>query len=111
MSWKRYFNPVDTEQGGSGSYSPVGGPGNNGMGPAQANYSSYLPDVYVGSPNRVERYGQYNTMDLDSEVNAALDILAEFCTQMNKENETPFDIVFKGDVTDSEVKIKSLIYY
>jgi len=34
-------------------------------------------------------------MDSDSEVNAALDILAEFCTQANKENETPFDIVFK----------------
>ena len=30
-------------------------------------------DVYVGSPNRVDRYGHYNTMDMDSEVNAALD--------------------------------------
>ena len=63
MSWKRYFNTVDTDKGGSGNYSPLGGMSNNGMGPAQANYSSYLPDVYVGSPNRIERYGQYNTMD------------------------------------------------
>ena len=58
MSWKRYFNPVEADQGGTGNYSPWGGAGNSGMGPAQANYSSYLPDVYVGSPNRVERYGQ-----------------------------------------------------
>ena len=94
MSWKRYFNPVKTEDGGSGNYSPLGGTGSSGMGPAQANYSSYLPDVYVGSPNRVERYGQYNTMDLDSEVNAALDILAEFTTQKNKGNNTPFIIDF-----------------
>ena len=90
MSWKRYFNPVETDKGGTGNYSPLGGPGSNGMGPAQANYSSYLPDVYVGSPNRIERYGQYNTMDNDSEVNAALDILAEFCSQSNKENSTNF---------------------
>ena len=95
MSWKRYFNPVDTEQGGSGNYSPLGGTGNNGMGPAQANYSSYLPDVYVGSPNRIERYGQYNTMDLDSEVNAALDILAEFTSQKNKNNQ--FRAKFSGE--------------
>ena len=108
MSWKRYFNPVKTEEGGSGNYSPLGGTGSSGMGPAQANYSSYLPDVYVGSPNRVERYGQYNTMDLDSEVNAALDILAEFTTQKNKGNNTPFIIDFKQKATNSEVQTLKL---
>lgn len=74
-------------------------------GPARSNYSSYLPDVYVGSPNRVERYGQYNTMDLDSEVNAALDILAEFTTQKNAQNGTPFIVNFKQKATNSEVTI------
>ena len=74
-------------------------------GPARSNYSSYLPDVYVGSPNRVERYGQYNTMDQDSEVNAALDILAEFCTQQNKQNNTPFIINYKNKATNSEITI------
>ena len=108
MSWKRYFNPVKTEDGGSGNYSPLGGTGSSGMGPAQANYSSYLPDVYVGSPNRVERYGQYNTMDLDSEVNTALDILAEFTTQKNKGNNTPFIIDFKQKATNSEVQTLKL---
>jgi hypothetical protein len=44
-------------------------------------------------------------MDMDSEVNAALDILAEFCTQANKENNTPFQIFFKGSPTSTEVKI------
>ena len=53
MSWKRYFTPVPTGSNRDGSYSPLGGSSNQGMGPAQANYSSYLPDVYVGSPNRV----------------------------------------------------------
>jgi hypothetical protein len=102
MSWKKYFTeytPKDT----SGNTSPISGSGQTG--PARTNYSSFLPDVYSGHPNRIERYGQYETMDMDSEVNAALDILAEFCTQENKENKTPFTIFFKSQATGSETKI------
>ena len=106
MSWKKYFTPVPTGDNTSGSYSPIsGGSASSRPGPARSNYSSYLPDVYVGTPNRVERYGQYNTMDLDSEVNAALDILAEFCTQKNKKNDTHFDLKFYKDATNLEVQI------
>src|SRR5210317_335572 len=106
MSWKKYFTPVPTGDNTSGGYSPIsGGSASSRPGPARSNYSSYLPDVYVGTPNRVERYGQYNTMDLDSEVNAALDILAEFCTQKNKKNDTHFDLKFYKDATNSEVQI------
>ena len=102
MSWKRYFTeytPKDT----SGNTSPISGSGQSG--PARTNYSSFLPDVYSGHPNRIERYGQYETMDADSEVNAALDILAEFCTQESKENKTPFTVHFKSQATSSETKI------
>jgi hypothetical protein len=101
MSWKKYFTPVKIENQ-TGSMSPIGG---GRPGPARANYSSFLPDVYAGSPNRVERYMQYDTMDMDSEVNAALDILAEFCTQKDKENATPFHFYFKGKPTSTEVKL------
>jgi hypothetical protein len=73
--------------------------------PTHRNYSSYLPDVYSGHPNRLERYGQYDTMDSDSEVNAALDILAEFCTQQNEDNGTPFRVFFKEQATPTEVKL------
>src|SRR6056300_1972930 len=105
MSWKKYFTPVPTADNRNGSYSPFSLKGNNGIGPAAANYSSHLPDVYVGSHNRIERYGQYNTMDSDSEVNAALDILAEFCTQKNDQNGTNFTLDFKSKATNSEVTI------
>jgi hypothetical protein len=44
-------------------------------------------------------------MDMDSEVNAALDILAEFCTQKDKENRTPFQTFFRGSPTATEVKL------
>lgn len=107
MSWKRYFTPVPTSMNAGGSYSPFSFTRGTGLGPAAANYSSHLPDVYVGNPNRIERYGQYNTMDNDSEVNAALDILAEFCTQKNKENNTPFRIDFNSAATNSEIQILS----
>ena len=106
MSWKKYFTPVPTGDNMGGSYGPISGrSAASRPGPARSNYSSYLPDVYVGTPNRVERYGQYNTMDMDSEVNAALDILAEFCTQKNKKNDTHFDLKFHKDATNSEVQI------
>jgi len=103
MSWKKHFTPVDISDMKSGSMSPLSSRGR--AGPARANYSSYLPDVYAGSPNRVERYMQYDTMDMDSEVNAALDILAEFCTQKDKENTTPFNFKFRHQPTSTEVKL------
>ena len=106
MSWKKYFTPVNTGALTDGSWSPMSSPNSsNRPGPAKSNYSSYLPDVYTGSPNRVERYLQYDTMDMDPEVNAALDILAEFTTQKNKENSTPFNLAFKNKATNSEVRI------
>ena len=105
MSWKKHFTPVATSMNVGGSYSPFSFSKGQGVGPAAANYSSHLPDVYVGSPNRIERYAQYNTMDNDSEVNAALDILAEFCSQKNKENETPFKLKFSKAPTNTEVNI------
>ena len=106
MSWKKYFTPVPTGNATGGTYSPLSGTGSGNVpGPAARNYNSHLPDVYVGSPNRIERYGQYNTMDSDSEVNAALDILAEFCTQKNDQNGTHFIIDFKQKATNSETTI------
>jgi hypothetical protein len=102
MSWKKYFTPVNIDNK-SGALSPVSG--GNRPGPYKTNYSSFLPDVYAGTPNRVERYIQYDTMDMDSEVNAALDILSEFCTQRDKENGTPFQINFRNKASNVEVKL------
>ena len=95
MAWKKYFKDANL--------SPISGEKVPNF--AKRNYSSYLPDVYTGHPNRIQRYFQYDQMDSDSEINAALDILAEFSTQKNTENETPFDIVFKDETTEHEVKL------
>ena len=95
MAWKKYFKDANL--------SPISGEKVPNF--AKRNYSSYLPDVYTGHPNRIQRYFQYDQMDSDSEINAALDILAEFSTQQNTENETPFDIVFNDETTEHEVKL------
>ena len=104
MSWKKYFTPVD--QGNGSNLSPISGRNSgNRPGPASTNYSSYLPDVYTGSPNRIERYQQYEVMDSDPEVNAALDILAEFCTQKLKDGKSPFTVGWKNQATNTEVRV------
>jgi hypothetical protein len=97
--WKKYFKTSNLPS----NVSPLGG--GRAPDPGFRNYQSQLPEVYTGQPNRVERYNQYEQMDMDSEVNAALDILAEFCTQKNAENHTAFTIKYKETPSDNEVKI------
>jgi len=102
MAWKKYFTPATQGDG----LSPIAGYNNSSRpGPARTNYSSYLPDVYSGSPNRIDRYTQYQVMDSDPEVNSALDILAEFCTQKLKDGKSPFTVQWRSKATNSEVRI------
>lgn len=117
MSWKKYFKVANA----NGELSPLSGkdseglPGygrNDGRAPlkghadvAYRNYASRLPEVYSGSPNRISRYNQYEQMDMDSEINACLDILSEFSTQKNTDNNVPFEVRYNETPTDNEVKI------
>jgi hypothetical protein len=99
-TWRKYFKTSNLP----GTSSPIGS-GSTVASPGHTKFGSNLPEVYIGHPNRIERYNQYEQMDMDSEVNAALDILAEFCSQKNDENLTAFDIHFHEKPTDNEVKI------
>lgn len=105
-SWKKYFRSAGSTDG---SLSPISGlnrpQGGNANDFAFRNYQSSLPEVYSGHPNRVERYNQYEAMDMDSEINACLDIIAEFSTQVNDQNGTAFEINFTEKPTDHEVDI------
>ena len=104
MPYRKHFKATDT----SGTFSPLGGGARGGSGTTNfgfKNYQSLLPDVYSGHPNRIERYTQYESMDMDSEINACLDIIAEFCTQINEQNNTAFEFHYNDKPTDNEVKI------
>jgi hypothetical protein len=117
MAYKRKFSnqhgslsPISGGNSNSGSWNagmgqePTGGWTNDF---AFRNYQSRLPEVYTGHPNRIERYNQYEMMDVDPEINACLDILSEFSTQTNEHNKTPFEIHFHGEPTQTEVDLIS----
>jgi len=78
----------------------------NGKAGTTHKFSSYLPEVYAGAPNRIERYVQYDQADLDSEINRALDTIAEFCTQnADDDDPVPFRLIFRDDLTETEIEI------
>jgi len=115
--WKKYFKVANS----SGQLSPLSGSGAQGLpgygrndsrdtGSGHAdvvyrNYASRLPEVYTGHPNRIERYNQYEQMDMDAEINACLDILSEFSTQTEGDSTVPFQIKYNEKPTDNEIKI------
>jgi len=118
MTYKKKFlnrsgisSPISGVNSNSGAWN--GSPGQNGSETGgwnntefgYKNYMSRLPEVYTGHPNRIERYNQYEMMDVDAEINACLDIISEFSTQKNEHNKTPFNIEFKDDPTPHEITI------
>lgn len=104
-------SPISGSNSNSGTWN--GSPGQNGMPTGgwnssefgYKNYASKLPEVYTGHPNRIERYNQYEMMDVDAEIAGCLDILAEFSTQLNEHNKTPFKVEFKDEPTPHEVEL------
>ena len=95
MSWKKHFTVYqfgNTKRVGQSHTSAT-------------KFGSWLPEVYTGQPNRIERYVQYDQMDIDSEVNAALDTIAEFSTQFASKTNIPFEVEWKEDSTETEVAL------
>lgn len=87
--WKKHFTKYEVRSSSPSSKA--------------SRWSSWLPEVYTGQPNRVERYTQYDQMDQDSEINSALDTIAEFSTQADSETKLPFKIHYKDEATEAEV--------
>ena len=104
MSWKKHFTVYKTNNQ-NGQSSVLGNNSESYGNSSVSRFQSWLPEVYTGMPNRVERYMQYDQMDMDVEINMALDTIAEFSTQIDEETASPFKIVFKEDPTDSEAKV------
>ncbi len=118
MTYKKRFvnksgvsSPISGGNSNQGAWN--GSPGQNGSSTGgwnnldwgYRNYMSRLPEVYTGHPNRIERYNQYEMMDVDAEINACLDIISEFSTMKNEQNKTPFMFEFKDDPTPHEVEL------
>lgn len=98
-SWKKHFKLA------SNSVLPNQVKNTSGYAASISRYNTWLPEVYMGPPNRLERYVQYEQMDVDHEVHAALDTIAEFSTQPDGVSGLPFKFRFNEEPTETELKI------
>ncbi len=98
MAWTKHFKPVN-------SVLPKQVSSGQGAASAISKFSSWLPEFYQGPPNRLMRYMQYEQMDLDHEVAAALDTIADFSTHLDETTKTPFKVKYHDEPSDSEKEI------
>jgi Bacteriophage T4-like portal protein (Gp20) len=99
VAWTKHFTviksaPVMPQVDRSQAYSTM-----------TARTSSWLNIAYQGNPQRIPRYYQFQEMDSDSDINTALDTIADFCTQSEEQSDEPFEVKFNGEPNESEVKI------
>ena len=96
-TWKRFFNtPAPTSYGNKS---------NETTGVSYANFSSGLKDFYTGPANRLERYNQFDILDRDPIVSAALNTIAEFCTQENDQTKLPLYINYFDESNETEIVV------
>lgn len=100
MTWKKFFKPVN-------SVLPVAqrSVDTTSAYASTAKYSNWLPEVYAGPPDRLQRYSVYDSMNYDHEISAAVDTIADFGTEADEVSKLPFIIKFNDDPTPSEVQI------
>ena len=100
MTWKKFFRPVN-------SVLPVAqrAVDSTSAYASTAKYSNWLPEVYSGPPDRLQRYSVYDQMNYDHEISAALDTIADFATDPDEITKLPLVIEYNDDPTPSEIQI------
>jgi hypothetical protein len=100
MTWKKFFRPVN-------SVLPVAqrAVDSTSAYASTAKYSNWLPEVYSGPPDRLQRYSVYDQMNYDHEISAAVDTIADFGTNPDEVTKLPLVIKFNEDPTPSEIQI------
>jgi len=100
MTWKKFFKPVNSvlpaAQRTVDSTSAYA---------STAKYSNWLPEVYAGPPDRLQRYAVYDQMNYDHEISAALDTIADFATDPDEVTKLPLVIEYNDEPTPSEIQI------
>jgi len=100
MTWKKFFRPVNSvlpvqqrTVDSTSSYASI------------SKYSNWLPEVYAGPPDRLQRYSVYDQMNYDHEISAALDTIADFGTEQDEVTKQPFLITYNEDPTPTEIQL------
>lgn len=100
MTWHKHFKSVN-------SVLPVSDR-SSGLASSSASiskYSNWLPEVYSGPPDRLQRYAVYDQMQLDHEISSALDTIADFGTEVDEITQVPLVLKFNDEPTPTEVQI------
>lgn len=100
MTWKKFFKPVN-------SVLPVNQrtQDNTSAYTSTSKYSNWLPEVYSGPPDRLQRYNVYDQMSFDHEISAALDTIADFGTELDEITQQPLVVKYNDEPTSSEIQI------
>lgn len=100
MTWKKYFRPVN-------SVLPVAQRSIDSTGAytSSSKYNNWLPEVYSGPPDRLQRYAVYDQMNYDHEIHAAIDTIADFGTEADEVTKLPLIMKFNDEPTASEIQI------
>lgn len=92
MSYKKFMKKVTLPKAHMGI---VGNNGNEkNVDSIYSKYTNYLPVVYQGPTNRIERYAIYDGMEQDPIIGTSLDVLSEYIAQL--ENNDPFKIEYSA---------------
>ena len=106
-SWKKRYNTVKIKPRSKGDIGNTRSntTGNSFMSNDVGSTESWLPQYYHGSPDRLNRYKQYDYMDFDVDVNMALDKTAEFCTLIDETTKLPFVLQLSEETTTHDAAI------
>jgi Bacteriophage T4-like portal protein (Gp20) len=100
MSWKKHFRPVNSVlPSNQRTVDSTAGYA------ATAKYNNWLPEVYSGPPDRLQRYSVYDQMNLDHEISAALDTISDFGAEPDLITKLPLLLKYNEEPTASEIQI------
>jgi len=92
MSYKKFLKNVNLPKAHLGTNRG----GYSGTNMIYSKYKNYLPMVYQGPNNRMERYTIYDGMEQDPIISWSLDIITDSITQNDKKN--PFKIEYNDNM-------------
>jgi hypothetical protein len=100
MSYKKFFKTVNSVLPANSREHEL----NSAKAPNNK-YGNWLPEVYRGPTDRLQRYQVYDQMNLDHEISAALDTIADFGTEADPQTQRPFVVSYNDDPSPAEITV------
>ena len=99
MSYNKFMKKVSLPKAQMGVAGNIGK--YNGL---YSKNNNYLPVVYQGPTNRIERYAIYDGMEQDTIISSSLDIIAEYSTQTDEQDPFKIEYNLQSDLPDTQTE-------